>query len=392
MTPAARIAAAIEVLDTIASGTPAEKVLTTWARKNRYAGAKDRAALRDLVFEALRNRASFAHLGGGTGGRALMLGLLRSAGTDPAEHFTGQGYAPAPLSSEEGAFQPGPADLATRLDCPSWLLDEMQQSLGNDLEPVLGLLKSRAPVFVRVNSQKATRDSAIEALAADGIMAQPHPLAETALELVENPRRLRNSVAFRNGLVELQDAASQAVSALVGAALEGATNARVLDYCAGGGGKSLALAARDMGEIFAHDADPARMRDLPERARRAGAKVEILAHAEVAKSAPYDLVLADVPCSGSGAWRRAPAGKWDLTAKKLDELCDIQAGILRAISSLTAPNGQVAYVTCSLLQRENEAQVKAFLAEAPGWHLQRQRRFSPLDGGDGFFVALLKGE
>ncbi len=393
MTPAARIAAAIELLDRIAAGTPAEKALTTWARSHRFAGARDRAAIRDHVFDALRNRASFAHLGGGATGRALMIGALRAKGRDPATLFTGKRHAPAPLSPEEAAFRPGPADPATRLDCPPWLLAEMEASLGEEMEAVLTLLKSRAPVFVRANRLKASPEEARAALAEEGIVARPHPLAEAALEVVENPRRLRASRAYREGLVELQDAASQAVCERIAEAVGADRPLRILDYCAGGGGKSLALAAaREDAGLFAHDAAPARMRDLPARARRAGARVSILAPEQVQRAAPFDLVLADVPCSGSGAWRRSPAGKWDLTGEKLDELCRIQSSILKEIPDLTAPGGRLAYVTCSLLRRENESQIATFLAENPAWHLLQEHRLSPLQGGDGFYLALLTRE
>ncbi len=393
MTPAARIAAAIELLDSIATGIPAEKALTTWARSHRFAGSKDRAAIRDHVFDALRNRASFAHLGGGSTGRALMIGALRARGTDPATLFTGEGHAPAPLSPEEAAFRPGPADPATRLDCPPWLMEEMAESLGDEFEPVLTLLKSRAPVFVRANLLKTSREEARAALAGEGIVARPHPLAETALEVVENARRLRASRAYREGLVELQDAASQAICERIAQALEADRPARILDYCAGGGGKSLALAAaRKNARLFAHDAAPARMRDLPARARRAGARIPILTPEQVKEAAPFDLVLADVPCSGSGAWRRSPAGKWDLTVEKLDELCCIQHGILREISYLVLPGGSLAHVTCSLLRRENESQIATFLAENPAWRLLEEHRLSPLQGGDGFYLALLTRE
>ena len=388
MMPAARIAAAIELLDMIEAGSPAEKALTSWARKNRYAGAKDRAAIRDHVFDVLRNRLSYAHLGGGLSGRALMIGALRAQGQDPGALFTGQGYAPAPLSADEAAYIAPEPDETTRLDCPPWLAGELAGALGEDFAPVMERFKTRAPVFVRVNLARTTPEQAANALAQEGIVARPHPLAATALELVENPRRLRASAPWRDGLVELQDVASQAVCALIDAP-EGA---RILDYCAGGGGKSLALAAREKFTLFAHDANAARLRDLPERARRAGTAIEILSPEKVQQGAPFDLVVADVPCSGSGTWRRAPGEKWRLTADKLDELCAVQAGILRESAGLLKQGGRLAYITCSLLERENEAQLAAFLANNPGWKLLLERRFSPLEGGDGFFVALLERE
>ncbi len=388
MTPAARVAAAIEVLDRIGEGTAAEKALTNWARTSRYAGSKDRAAVRDHVFEVLRNRRSFARLGGGETGRALLLGALRASGTDPATLFSGQGYGPSAVTQTEASFVPGRAERAVELDCPAWLEAPLQKALGEDFAPVMQLQKTRAPVFVRANLLKTTPEAAAMALRAEDIETRPHPLAQTALELMTNPRRLRGSAAFRDGLVELQDVASQAVCDM----LPVLQNARYLDYCAGGGGKTLALAARGVANIFAHDADEKRMTDLPARAKRAGAKVALINAKEIAQAPAFDVIIADVPCSGSGAWRRSPDGKWRLTVDKLDELLAIQRGILREISDLSGPRAQIAYITCSLLHEENEAQIAGFLSENPQWHLTKERRFSPLEGGDGFYLALLKRE
>jgi 16S rRNA (cytosine967-C5)-methyltransferase len=247
-------------------------------------------------------------------------------------------------------------------------------------------LRSRAPVFLRVNIARIGRDEARTALAQDGIRADPHPLAGTALQVTEGARRIRDARAYREGLVELQDAASQAVIEMLGIPEAGA---RVLDYCAGGGGKSLALAAAGWGQVTAHDADSRRMGDLPERARRAGAVIDTAAGTAVKAAGPFDLVLCDVPCSGSGAWRRQPEAKWSLSPEALDRLCGLQAEILDAAAPLVAPGGRLAYVTCSLLRAENEDQVAAFIARTPGWRVALQRRWTPLDGGDGFGLSIL---
>ena len=189
-------------------------------------------------------------------------------------------------------------------------------------------------------------------------------------------------------MVELQDAGSQAIVDKI----DLQNDLRVLDYCAGGGGKALALAGRGLKKIFAHDKNADRMRDLPERAKRAGVDVEILQAEALKDAAPFDLIVADVPCSGSGTWRRAPDEKWRLNAEKLDELCAIQAGILDKITDLAGRNGAIAYITCSLLERENDAQIDAFLNRHPGWALKAKTILTPLDGADGFFLALLKRE
>jgi 16S rRNA (cytosine967-C5)-methyltransferase len=385
MTPAARYAAAIEILDKILAGVAAEKVLTNWARSNRFAGSGDRYALRDIVFDVLRCKRSFASLGGAETGRGLVLGALRAAGLPPESVFSGAGYAPAPLSAEEQAAGRAPSDFAA-LDCPDWLAPELQRSLGVDFAPIMHCLQSRAPVFLRVNLRKATLESAVQSLAAEGIATRPSGLAKTALEVTENPRKVQNSAAFQSGLVELQDAASQAVVEM----LPLGAGARVLDYCAGGGGKSLAMAGQCNARYFAHDIAPERMKDLPVRAKRAGVSIDLVATAALRKAAAFDLVFADAPCSGSGSWRRAPESKWALTQERLTELCSIQSDVLAKASALVSKSGFLCYATCSLLQVENEDRINAFIAQNTDWTLIRQGVFTPLEGGDGFYFATLK--
>ena len=388
MTPAARVAAAIECLDAILDGAPAERVLTRWARGHRFAGSKDRAAIRDHVFDALRCRRSFAALGGGETGRGLMLGALHAAGTPAETVFTGERHAPAAPSPAERAFRPPAMDAlpeTVRLDCPDWLAPELRASLGRDFAPVMAALRARAPVHLRVNLRRTGREAAARRLADEGITTRPHPLSPTALEVMAGARRVRGSGAFADGWIELQDAASQAVCD----AIPVPGGARVLDLCAGGGGKTLALAGRARARFFAHDAAPRRMADLPARAARAGVEVERLDTVALATAAPFDLVVADVPCSGSGAWRRAPEGKWRLDAPALARLTATQDAILDHAAALTAQGGVLAYVTCSLLGVENGARVGAFLTRHPGWRQRLSRALTPLEGGDGFFVTLL---
>jgi 16S rRNA (cytosine967-C5)-methyltransferase len=383
MTPAARHAAAIEILDDWLAGSAPEQVLTRWARNNRFAGSKDRAAIRDIVYDAVRCRRSFAALGGSETGRGLVLGGVRAAGTDPATIFTGEGYAPSVLlPDEQAARAPEALSEGERLDLPDWLLDPLRSSLGDNLAPVAEALRHRADVHLRVNIARTGRTGAIAMLADDGIGAVPHPLSDTALTVTEGARRVHLCRAYREGFVELQDAASQAVVDT----LDVYPGLAVLDYCAGGGGKALALAARGA-RVTAHDIDPRRMSDLPERAARAG--VDIALATTEAVVGTFDLVLADAPCSGSGSWRRAPQGKWSLTESQLGALITTQAEILERIAPLVAPDGRLAYATCSLLAVENEAQVDAFLQRHPDWRRETQHRFTPLDGGDGFFVATL---
>ena len=380
MTPAARHQAAIEILDRILADIPPEQALTNWARKARFAGSGDRAAIRDLVFDVLRRKRSCAHLGGSMTGRGLILGLIRAQDRDPAQLFTGATYAPAALSAAEANHSAQPMTDAVALDCPDWLWAEFHDSLGPECRLVLEALRHRAPVFLRVNLARADRASVIARLAATGIGAKSHPLAPSAIEVIDNPRALSRSDVFREGLVELQDAASQAIIF----DLPPVAGQTVLDFCAGGGGKSLALAALGA-HVTAYDANAVRLRDLPARAERAQAQIAVTPTPE----GQFDIVLTDVPCSGSGSWRRAPAGKWSLTPQRLTELTNMQAEILEKAARHVKPGGWLAYVTCSLLRRENGAQVNRFLMENSAFTAVVARQLTPLDGGDGFYVATL---
>lgn len=381
MTPQARVAAAIDILDQIAAGLPAEQALLRWSRGSRFAGSGDRAAVRDLVFDALRCRDSFAAWGGKGDGRGLMLGRIRAAGDDPALTFTGQGHAPAPLDAVEQASG-GPPDAAQAMNLPDWLHPIWAASLGDEAMPIAHALTERAPVWLRVNTAKSTALKAISALAADGIEAEADPRLPTALQVRAGSRRINGSAAYRDGLIELQDLSPQ----LACASLPLRDGMRVLDYCAGGGGKALALAARADLRIEAHDADPRRMADLPARAARAGAKIGVVARPE----GQYDLVIADVPCSGSGTWRRSPDAKWKFKSQDLDKISDVQDDILAALTGHIAPGGYLAYMTCSLLREENDRRIDDFLSKTGDYRLIERRLWTPLDASDGFFLALLQ--
>ncbi len=383
MTPGARVAAAIEILDHIQAGTPAEQALTRWARTSRYAGSKDRAAVRDHVFDVLRQKRSAAVLGGAQTGRALMIGHLHASGTSVDALMNGQGHAPSPVSDAERPDDSMSLTQSDRWNLPDWIIPEFERSLGSDAEKVALALQDRAPITLRVNVARLSLAEAQARLEADGVQTQTNTLAPTALTVVDGARKIRTSEAYNTGLVELQDAASQAVVA----ALQ--TSGRVLDYCAGGGGKSLALAMDASRQVFAHDAYPARMRDLAFRAGRAEVAITVLEPGAPATHAPFDAVLCDVPCSGSGAWRRNPDGKWVLTPERLVELHALQDEILAQCALLTAPNGVLAYATCSVLRSENEDRVAAFLANHPDWTCMFETRFDVSAEGDGFFTAHL---
>ncbi|CUH82285.1 Ribosomal RNA small subunit methyltransferase B [Tritonibacter multivorans] len=386
MTPAARYQAAIEILDHVLDGSAAEQALTSWGRRSRFAGSKDRAAVRDHVFQALRCLRSYAVLGGARSGRGLVLGALRAAGLDPEAVFTGEGHAPKPLTEGEKNPPSGFSSASEEHDIPDWLWPDFEASLGAEATDAAQALRTRAPVHLRVNMAKGTRASAIAKLSDEDIITEAHPASETALTVLEGARKVKNSNAFQSGLVELQDAASQAVVDFVPLA----DGQKVLDFCAGGGGKSLALAARAKLRLFAHDADPKRMKDIAPRAERAGAQIKLLNPGAPKQEAPFDVVLCDAPCSGTGSWRRAPEGKWRLDRDGLDRTLQIQSRILDEACELVAPGGVLAYATCSMLAQENRDQVDAFLARTNGWTLEADQAWFVHQGTDGFYIAVLR--
>lgn len=376
MTPGARVAAAITVLDRWLAGQPAEQALTAWARGARYAGSGDRAAIRDHVYDVLRRLESCAALGGGRTGRALMIGLARLQGLRLADLFTG-GYAPEPLADGE-AVAPGAAPDPW-CDIPAWLQPALRDALGDGADAAIAQMMQRAPLYLRVNARISTGMMVEERLLKGGIQVEKTSL-DGALSVTEGARRLRQSQAYRDGLVEIQDLSAQQAVAAISWPATGA----ILDYCAGGGGKALAIAAITDAAIHVHDANPARMRDLAPRALRAG-----VAFHPIDRARRYDAVLVDVPCSGSGTWRRDPEAKWRLTPDRLAELIGLQAGILAEARALVRPGGRLVYMTCSLLRAENEDQIATFCAAAGDWRLTRQARFLPPAGSDGFFLAEL---
>ncbi|WP_322893676.1 MULTISPECIES: RsmB/NOP family class I SAM-dependent RNA methyltransferase [unclassified Yoonia] len=382
MTPGARVAAAIEVLDQIRAGAFAEQALTAWARGSRFAGAKDRAAVRDHVFDVLRSKRS---LGDGDG-RALMLRLMQRDGVDVGSIFNGLGHAPAAMSEDESVALSQPMNLseAATCDIPDWLWPIWQESLGADAVASAQAQQARADVFLRVNQRKGSVADAMAALAQDGISTELYPHVTTCLRVLDNPRRVKTAAAYLTGLVELQDAASQRAVGLVPA------GGRLLDYCAGGGGKALAFADLTDAEIFAHDIAPARMKDLPDRAARAGVTIQTLTTAELPGEAPFNVVFCDAPCSGSGTWRRTPDAKWRLDADRLGALTSLQADVIMQAARLVAPGGVLAYATCSVLRPENDDIIHGFLAQHPGWRVTLRDQSLPGPDGDGFFLCILQ--
>ncbi|MBV8972934.1 MAG: RsmB/NOP family class I SAM-dependent RNA methyltransferase [Sphingomonadaceae bacterium] len=392
MTPAARVQAAIECLDLIAAaasegGAAADTLIARYFAARRYAGSKDRRAVRDLVFDVVRQVGEPP-----PSGRAALIGYARAAAPDLLETFGESGHAPAPLLPDEPAAEPSPA--------PAWLLDRLRARFGDDTPRQVAALLGRAPLDLRVNTLKGRRDAVAVA------EAVPTPFARDGLRL-PTAANVERSDAFRDGLIEVQDEGSQLAVATC-AVEPGMT---VVDLCAGAGGKTLALAAAmaNRGRLIASDTDRGRLQRMVPRLARAGvtiaaprlldARREAEALADLASTA--DLVLIDAPCSGTGTWRRNPEARWRLTPERLARLTAEQARLLDLAAVLVRGGGALAYVVCSLLPEEAEAQVAAFRTRRPGF--EPQDFANPLGGAavstlvltpgdqgcDGFFIARL---
>lgn len=387
MTPAARIQAAIEVLDLVLAaaregGAAADTIVQRYFSTRRYAGSKDRRSVRDLAFAAIRACGEAP-----PSGRAALLLLARDDAT-LAAGFDGSPHGPAPIAERE--------PVAVAGNAPAWLVERMRAADLSDAE--IAALVMRAPLDVRVNTLATT----VEAIAGEIEGAAPIPGVPDALRLP-----VGTNVEPFAGRIEVQDAGSQIVA---GAARVG-SGMTVIDLCAGAGGKTLALAAamRNEGRIVAADTDRARLSRLSPRAMRAGVTIaetllldpgrELAALEELRRAA--DVVLIDAPCSGTGTWRRNPEARWRLTPARLARLVETQRRLLDIGAELTRPGGALVHIVCSLLDEEGAGQVEDFLARHPGWSAETSAlalgrahgagfRLTPAhDGTDGFFVARL---
>jgi 16S rRNA (cytosine967-C5)-methyltransferase len=384
MTPGARLSAAIEVIaDIEARRRPAGDALKDWGLSHRFAGSGDRAAIAGLAFDALRRRASSAHVMGEASPRAVMLGMLRLerklAPDAIAALASGARFAPAPLSAQErsqldGAdLQGAPAWIAG--DYPQWLDAHLARAFGDERAAEGAALASRAPLDLRVNTLKADREVAAAALAhLDPAPSRWSPFGlRIALGAGAKSPAIHAEPAFIKGMIEVQDEGSQ-LAALLAAAKPGE---QVVDLCAGAGGKTLALAAmmENRGQIYATDTDKRRLAPIHARMERAGirsvqvrtpaAKGNLLADLENS----VDLVLIDAPCTGIGTWRRNPDAKWRVRPGALALRLGEQAAALERAAALVKPGGRIAYVTCSLLTEENDDQVRTFLDRRPQFAL-----------------------
>jgi 16S rRNA (cytosine967-C5)-methyltransferase len=382
MTPGARLASAIEILEKIERDRrPAADVLKDWGLAHRFAGSADRAAIAGLVYDALRRRASAAYVMGEDSPRAVLLGMLKlERGLDPdriAALCDGSRYAPQPLAAEERAKLSAASldGAATPVvgDYPEWLDPYFAKTFGAERGAELAALASRAPLDLRVNSLKADREkiaAVLEALAPGPTRWSPVGLRIRLAAESRNPA-IHAEPAFRKGQIEIQDEGSQ-LAALLSAAKPGE---QVVDLCAGAGGKTLALAAmmENHGQIFATDADKRRLAPIHARLERAGVRnVQVRtprpgtdALADLAGRA--DLVLIDAPCTGTGVWRRNPDAKWRIRPGAVAERIKEQIAVLDRAEKLVKPGGRILYATCSVLEDENGTQVRAFLARHEGF-------------------------
>jgi 16S rRNA (cytosine967-C5)-methyltransferase len=376
MTPAARISAAIEVIaDIEARRRPAADALKDWGLAHRFAGSKDRAAIASLVYDVMRRKASAAWLMSDASPRAIVIGMLRLqrsfAPHDIAQLFSGEHHAPAPLSELErerlsnGSLGSAPAHVAG--DFPEWIEPSLAHAFGDDFISEMQALATRAPLDIRVNTLKTDREVMRTALAHLAPSQTPHSPFGLRIAPGEDGRgpALQSEPEFLKGWFEIQDEGSQLATLMTGAGL----GEQVVDLCAGGGGKTLALAAimGNAGQIYATDGDARRLAPIHERLKRAGARnVQVRtprgrADAVADLDGRIDCVLVDAPCTGSGTWRRNPDSKWRLRPGSLETRRREQAAVLDRAGRLVKPGGRIVYVTCSVLPEENDEAVAGFM-------------------------------
>ncbi|MGE0741914.1 MAG: RsmB/NOP family class I SAM-dependent RNA methyltransferase [Hyphomonadaceae bacterium] len=422
MRPGARQQAAIEILTSLESQRqPAADAVKAWMLAHRFAGSKDRAEIGDLVFGALRWKQSSAWRMGEDTSRAWVWGALRWgfgwSAEAIAQSLENDPHAPAPPTEAErtalaGASLDG-APLHIAGDYPEWLDASLARAFAEDRAAEGAALAAPAPLDLRANALKTTREKLTAALGESPKLTEPPPATPYAPNGVRIPWKQGRTFpwaseqSFVKGWFEVQDEGSQLAALLSDAA----PGMQVADVCAGGGGKTLALAAmmENKGQIFAHDVDGRRLAPVKERLDRAGVRnAQIRAPMRTKDAladlrARMDMVFVDAPCTGSGTWRRSPDSKWRLRPNALAKRLEEQKQALALAAPLVKPGGRLMYVTCSVLPEENEDQVAEFRAAYPDFepvalstdspHVKRGEalQFTPrLTGCDGFFVAALR--
>ena len=383
-----RLAAAIEVLTEVETRhRPVQLALKDWGAAHRFAGSGDRTVIGNLVFDALRNKASLGARMKDNSARAVVLatyclgwGKGLEALTDVLEK---DHHAPEALSDAEIACLTTAEDHAPSLheqaDVPEWLWPHFETAFGENAVEEGQALATRAPVDMRTNTLKADRDKVLKRLAHTG--AQPTPLSPVGARIEAKPDlgrmpHVQAEEGYRKGWFELQDEASQLAAHLA----QAKPGEQVLDFCAGGGGKTLALAAamQNKGQLYAYDADRLRLAPIHERLQRAGVRnIQVKDPASSSLDAligQMDLVFIDAPCTGTGVWRRRPDSKWKLAEKALQDRIDDQRRVLETASKYVKPGGRLAYATCSVLREENQDQAS--------WFLEQNTSFQPVSALD----------
>ncbi len=428
MTPASRLQATLELMCEVESvARPADAVVSAWFRDRRHIDDADRGRIYDLVYALLRHHARLgwwlAKHGRPAGPRQRLLAWLAlDGGRTPDEIdrlFSGGLHAPAALTDEErsllkklrGCTLDHPVmPEAVRFECPDWSVADLRRRFGDSFQREMAALLTAAPLDLRVNPLKTTREDMLGALRDLGVPAEASRMAPFGIRVTERPP-LASLPMLRSGEVEIQDEGSQLVAMLVDAR----PGEQVVDFCAGAGGKTLAIAAQmaNKGRVVACDVLANRLKRSAERFRRAGLhNIEtrpltserdrwVKRH-----KGSFDRVLVDAPCSGTGTWRRNPDARWRVLGPGLENLLPLQAAILASAARLVKPGGRLVYATCSLLAEENEEQVAAFLADHPDFHVVPLREAAPglMDSAhpeylsltparhdtDGFFAAVLQ--
>ena len=430
MTPSARIQATIDILERLGiENRPADALVSAYFRTRRFIGSKDRSEIAARVYAVLRHHARLGWWlarveAEDTPRNRVIAELTLAEGVavkDMGRLFSGETYAPIPLDGPEDKLVKATAgqpldhpDMPkpVRSEIPDWAAASLETNFGDRYEAEVAALLDQAPLDLRVNELRGTRDEVVQTLTAGKLDVVPTPLSPLGIRVKGRPQLGRHP-AFQSGLIEVQDEGSQLIALLVDAR----PGQQVVDFCSGAGGKALAMAARmrGKGRVVACDVSKGRLDRGKERLRRAGidnVEPRLLENERdrwVKKQrGKFDRVLVDAPCSGTGAWRRNPDARW--RPMDLERLLGVQREILDSAARLAKPDGgRVIYATCSLLREENEAQVEGFLASHPDYRLvpvetvwdeavgtgpaptSGMLRLSPAaNGTDGFFVAVLE--
>lgn len=430
MIPAPRLQATLDLLSEVeCAARPADAVTSGWFRERRHVTDEDRGAILDLLYTLLRHRARLGwwldrHGRQGSPRNRLLAWLALGEGAAPDQikrAFDGTRFAPSGLSAAEYALVTAlhgskmtQADMPpeVQLECPTWAVAPLQRRFGQAFGAEMAATLVSPPLDLRVNPMKSTREAVLRDLNARGLRAVPTKLAPCGIRLRERLSLARLS-GLKTGEIEIQDEGSQLVALLVDAR----PGDRVVDFCAGAGGKTLAIAAQmqNKGHIVACDINEARLKRCADRVRRAGlhnVETRVLT-SETDKwvkrhKGSFDRILVDAPCSGTGTWRRNPDARWRAPELGLPALVALQARILASAARLVKPGGRLVYATCSVLCEENEDQVATFLATHPGFHVVPVPKAAPeLVGAistntlsltpaqhatDGFFGAVLQRE